>query len=217
MTFVFAPGVGACLADGRLMLLSIPADRYSMLQPHAEASLLRLVRGEQPVAGDATTHDRLCAMGVLRREAAPSRPRLCAATAPTTSFLDRPWRRPPVRAVIGAAGRTTRAMAALRYGGLAHTLEKLATAARPTVGGGEQTVLAASAFAELRFALRTLDRCLPLSIALARVAKRTNPDVRLVLGVACNPFGAHAWVQHGDTVLNDRLDAVATFTPILAV
>lgn len=71
------------------------------------------------------------------------------------------------------------------------------------------------AFASLRLAVRSLDRCLPLSLALAGMAKRRHGEVRLVLGVKCNPFGAHAWVQLGPTILNDHLDAVRAFTPIL--
>lgn len=37
-----------------------------------------------------------------------------------------------------------------------------------------------------------------------------------VFGVRCEPFSAHCWVQQGDCVLNDSLDQVKQYTPIMA-
>ena len=39
----------------------------------------------------------------------------------------------------------------------------------------------------------------------------------LVIGVTASPFGAHAWVQIGDVVLNDSVDRVRRFVPILTI
>ena len=39
----------------------------------------------------------------------------------------------------------------------------------------------------------------------------------LVFAVMTRPFAAHCWVQLDETVLNDRLDHVRKFTPILVV
>jgi hypothetical protein len=41
------------------------------------------------------------------------------------------------------------------------------------------------------------------------------PD--LVIGVRLAPFSFHAWVQFGDIVLNDEVDTVRPYTPILVV
>lgn len=35
--------------------------------------------------------------------------------------------------------------------------------------------------------------------------------------VRTNPFGAHSWAQHEDEVLNDSVEEVLRFTPILIV
>ncbi len=59
------------------------------------------------------------------------------------------------------------------------------------------------------------DRCLPRSLALTHALRASGSAARLVLGVALNPFTAHAWVQDGDRVVNDTLDHAALFTPIL--
>ena len=59
------------------------------------------------------------------------------------------------------------------------------------------------------------DRCLPRSFALTHALREAGNEVALVIGVALHPFAAHAWVQDGDRVLNDTLDHVALFKPIL--
>ena len=40
---------------------------------------------------------------------------------------------------------------------------------------------------------------------------------QLVIGVRTSPFGAHSWAQHEDEVLNDSVEEVLRFTPILIV
>jgi hypothetical protein len=66
--------------------------------------------------------------------------------------------------------------------------------------------------------LRTAaDRCLPRSIALALRLARDGLAAQLVIGVRTNPFGAHSWAQHEDEVLNDSVEEVLRFTPILIV
>ena len=59
------------------------------------------------------------------------------------------------------------------------------------------------------------NKCLPRSLALARALRRAGGTARLVIGVRLRPFAAHAWVQDGTVVVNDTLDHVLLFTPIL--
>ncbi len=42
-----------------------------------------------------------------------------------------------------------------------------------------------------------------------------KPD--LIFGVSMRPFRSHCWVQVGDIVINDRLDNIRNFTPILVL
>ncbi|MDR6512013.1 hypothetical protein J2792_002896 [Novosphingobium capsulatum] len=66
--------------------------------------------------------------------------------------------------------------------------------------------------------LRTAaDRCLPRSLALVDLLARRGWRAHAVLGVRQGPFAAHCWVQAGRMVLNDTPEAVACFTPILAL
>lgn len=61
------------------------------------------------------------------------------------------------------------------------------------------------------------DRCLPRSIAFFTLCLRRKIPATLVLGVRVNPFTAHCWVQNDMHVLNDSVENIRLFTPILAV
>jgi hypothetical protein len=53
-------------------------------------------------------------------------------------------------------------------------------------------------------------------MAAFRAAIRRGIEVNLVVGVAI-PFAAHCWVQHADMVLNDSVDIVSRYEPILVI
>lgn len=59
--------------------------------------------------------------------------------------------------------------------------------------------------------------CLLDSLMLSVYLTKRMVPCTLVIGVSTRPFAAHAWVQIGDCVLNDTVEHVLTFTPILAV
>jgi hypothetical protein len=65
--------------------------------------------------------------------------------------------------------------------------------------------------------LPTPPNCLADSLALSRFLSRRNVASAMVFGVKLDPFAAHCWLQQDDVILNDAADAVATFTPIMAV
>lgn len=110
---------------------------------------------------------------------------------------------------------------ALRMGWFHRTITALSK--RKAAIGNDQTVdkaalrdLAAQ-FARTARLTQAHDRCLPRSLALARHALARGWPVDLVMGVHLRPFAAHCWVQAGTDLLNDRLDNVRPFTPILVV
>jgi hypothetical protein len=55
------------------------------------------------------------------------------------------------------------------------------------------------------------------SLALLAFLRQRGLYADLVFGVIRQPFAAHCWVQARGVVLNDRLDRVAEFTPILVI
>lgn len=69
-----------------------------------------------------------------------------------------------------------------------------------------------------RLTLSPLPRkCLLQSFLLLRALRRDGYDARWVLGVRVWPFLAHCWLQVGDVVLDDFVDRLDAFEPILAV
>lgn len=59
--------------------------------------------------------------------------------------------------------------------------------------------------------------CLYRSFFLLCFLRKHGLDAALVFGVRTWPFEAHCWLQADDVVLDDGVDYVRTFTPILAV
>lgn len=59
--------------------------------------------------------------------------------------------------------------------------------------------------------------CLYRSFTLLRRLQRRGLDATWVFGVRTWPFHAHCWLQIGETVLDDTIDRLVSYTPILAV
>lgn len=73
------------------------------------------------------------------------------------------------------------------------------------------------AFQQARLLRTAADRCLSRSIALALCLARHHCRANVILGVKLAPFAAHCWAQHGDVVLNDELEEVRRYQPILVL
>lgn len=60
-------------------------------------------------------------------------------------------------------------------------------------------------------------KCLLRSFLLMRHLHRQGQDAAWVFGVTTWPFDAHCWLQVDDVVLDDELDRVARYTPIMVL
>ena len=59
--------------------------------------------------------------------------------------------------------------------------------------------------------------CLFDSLALVEFLARHNTFPTWVFAVRTDPWGAHCWVQEGDTLFNDGTDDVAEYLPIMTI
>jgi hypothetical protein len=74
------------------------------------------------------------------------------------------------------------------------------------------------AFAKLRpFFFTAKDACLFDALSLSEFLAGYGVYPHWVFGVQSRPFAAHCWLQLGDRLLNDTIDHVKRYTPIMVV
>jgi Transglutaminase-like superfamily len=74
-----------------------------------------------------------------------------------------------------------------------------------------------AAFQKLRPLYPRSYLCLFDSLALLEFLAGYHVLSRIVFGVVADPFQAHCWLQEGSTVINDELERVGRYKPILSV
>lgn len=67
------------------------------------------------------------------------------------------------------------------------------------------------------FAFTGRDKCLFESLALIEFLWRNKLQPSWVFGIQTEPFAAHCWVQHRGVVLNDTVDRVRNYAPIMLI
>jgi Transglutaminase-like superfamily len=67
------------------------------------------------------------------------------------------------------------------------------------------------------FAYASAQACLLHSLSLIMFLRLYEIYPMWMFGVATEPFAAHSWVQSGEMLLNDSLERVERYTPIMAV
>jgi hypothetical protein len=226
MELALGHGLSFCRVGGRTIFLDIAADRYLCLSPAAEASFLRLtVNGGHSGSYDAHLASMM-ARGLLVAAGASAPLQPCPAPPlARTSMLDAPLRPCEPRQVAGALYELGVTRWRLRRAGLTGTVAHLKRQKRACAAGDKrrfqrrtaepETILAGFVCAARVTSL--LDTCLTQSVAVASRMISGGLQADVVLGVQLGPFAAHCWVQHKDTLVNDRFDVVRTFVPILVI
>lgn len=220
MGYMLTPGLSFALVGGRTVFLDLRKDRYFCLPATFEPAFLRLVDADIPTDADTPALDALVCDGILEPVSGQGTiTPFAPAFSPATSLLDGP------RISVGA-WRQARAAWALKRSQhelKSRRLSDLVTAVsggRPEHEGSshisEDAYRICWAFETAGLLVTPLRNCLSRSLALARNLRERGHACDLLIGVAVNPFQAHAWVQAGDTVLNDRLERVLQFVPVMA-
>ena len=221
MGYVLSPAVSFAFVDGRAIFLDLSTDRYFCLAPAQQDALNILAAGRGLEREPETDLEPLVRRGILVEVADASRPAPCKlADPPTRSLLDDGLPRPVARQVAVAALRIKTTKFALRYRGLQRTIARLNRLKARVIGeelAPHRIWRISAAFEATKLFLSPHRQCLPRSLALASRLTSLGANVDLVLGVANNPFSAHCWVQHKGVVLNDRMEKVQGYTPVLVV
>jgi hypothetical protein len=220
MNFELREGISCCEAGGRFLFLDLDRNRYFALAPEAEQTFRRLVARDALAPEDRDRLDGLVESGLLARADWDARPKPCPAPpAPECSLLEED--------LHAGAPALAHALYRLALGVLVFKLRPLPAilarledrkrAIEPWESDDAALLEVAAAFSRSGLIAAPLDQCLPRSIAVAHALLDRNIAPLFVIGVRLKPFGAHCWVQHGSTVVNETVDNVRNFTPILVV
>lgn len=219
MGYRLADHVSYCTIGERAIFLDLQEDRYFCLGESAEVAFDGLIRGLTPSTRMASDLEGLEAAHIIRQHAGETRISPVIAQ-PAQSEIDTVDVQADSLEILAAFYHTGRTGFYLRSHSLLDTIARFQ--ARKVRAVDTKMMLSrvrtiAQAHYRLRHIMRSTDRCLHRSLALADHLAAQHIPASLVFGVTLAPFSAHCWVQYGTIVLNDHVDYVAQRTPILVL
>lgn len=209
-----------CLTDRCAIFLDLAANRYFGLTGTADLALRRIIAGDMLDPDLENALRPLLAKGLLANvdEARPLSP---VTNPPPEASLDAIGVPPTIGDTMLALGLYARVVVEMHISGLKVMVRRRRARKAVAVGsnaawdGPHVTRQVVAAHRSVDQLVGAADRCLARSFALADhlAIKGICPD--LVIGVRTGAFAAHCWVQQGQILLNDELDRVRLFAPIL--
>ena len=221
--------VFVCAHDGHVVILDLRGDRYYTLDPDNAGSLAGAVRGWPVQVPTAVAEDEvakaLLEQGILSEPAEAGKDATPVVVhAPSHEILPQEFgERPPLRwHTIAQFLRSTAASAiAIRRWPLERVIDRVKKRNEvhreeaPDVEEAQRLVTLFAAMRPVLFSAR--DACLFESLALSEFLARHGVHPTWIFGVQARPFAAHCWLQLDGSVLNDTVDHVIGYTPIMAV
>lgn len=218
--------VHVCVADNNAIFLDLKHDRYVGLDATHTSILRKIISGESGAEIDALV-SHLTEQKLLTRDLRSGRTlHLTSSAAPSAGLIGFEYD-PPCEVrwhhVFALAAAYFEVSASLRFRSLAATV---ATATRRRRAAEKNRCESFDvkyvhglvlAFRRLRpLFYRGRERCVLDSLVLASFLAKYRVFPHVMIGVVLGPFNGHCWVQYHTLVLNDRLERVAKFTPIMS-
>lgn len=231
-----ASHVRACHSDGQVILLDLRDNRYLGIGGPLSNSLADNVEGwprssESADACDASAAasdlaQRLLSRGLLTDTPSDRLPNITIEEATSSIDFDDAMTDKSVSA--RRIGRFVQSAVTATLWLHCRSLHSIATAVaarrkrleQPASGSSALDAMTSgiAAYEKLRpFVVTAQHKCLHDSLALVNFLAAEGAFPRWVIGIKTRPFGAHSWVQSGETVLNDQHENVRRFRPILVV
>ncbi|PZR35486.1 lasso peptide biosynthesis B2 protein [Caulobacter segnis] len=208
MALALNPGVSFCLVGTRAIFFDRRRDRYRAINATQTAAFL---------AGNP--FKVLLDSDLVKATDDDTRPQPCSAPRATRDLFCREAARLRLADAVQAGLASALARLILATGGLDRMLRGLErrTSTSWQVQDLEVIENQALRFNRARPWVPISAVCLVDSLALMLFLAWRGCAATLVFGVEIPPFTAHAWVQSGDCVLNDAVERIVVYTPILAV
>jgi hypothetical protein len=227
--FYLAPDHSFCAADKAYVFLDAGKDRYFAFVGNAAGYFSEILNADRPgqlSCGAGKFADHLLTRGLLLPLSAEGCPAVaCTSRVPYKSCFESAYTSPvSVNAsawpgVITALARSwtlkrTRSLKGVLAGARRW---KEHVPSEHSTDLEEVTRMTARFLALSPFLFTTQDACLFRSLFLMRFLADRGVAPTWTFGVRLAPFGAHSWVEYKGAVLNDHLEHVAAFTPILSI
>lgn len=224
---LLARDVHVCVTDENAIFLDLRHDKYVGLDAVQTRILRRLLSDEPEVGADTKALvAHLIEQKLLTQDERSGRAlRLTEMAAPTGGLVGFEYD-PPCEVrwhhVLTFAAAYLEVTASLRFRSLAATVATACRRRKAAKLRGKPLDVRhvhglVLAFRRLRpLFYRGRERCLLDSLVLTSFLAKYRVFPHLVIGVMLGPFGGHCWVQYENLVLNDRLEKVTKFTPILS-
>lgn len=213
--------ISFCELDGRLFFLDIQSDRYFQLSRTLEHSFLSYLEAPENASIDVS--------GLLKHNLllqATSGP-IGSIVYPDRSILEPPSpdRHVPFDAVRDVFLMVTMMHWQLKIRHLKSILQSLndyrhiktSLLVGDEAEFQERMTEAATTFNRVRPFVPIETCCLIDSLSMVRFLAKRGLYAHLVMGVACDPFSAHSWVQHGPLVLNETVGTAQAYVPIRVI
>lgn len=210
-----------CVVGQSVIFLDMKTSRYLGLPQSSAPAFSRLIASD----GEIDENDRgslmpLFTRGYLTQIPGPQKMPCCPEiAAPRTDYVAANLGSAPPKYVLRAALAQIGMAARLATFSLPQILSWLRSRPLPdtatTADQELQLLQIASAFASVSYAIGRADRCLLRSLAMFALCRKFGILTHLVIAVRSDPFSAHCWVQRESTVLNDSVENVRTYIPIL--
>lgn len=220
LDYRLSPGVAFCRFDNGAIILDVAADRYWQTSSRVTTTLEWLA-GKVAIAAAPADLERLAALGLVTvgdagRAGQPLRATVLPAVRASLAELAPEIHGVP-RLGVQLAYFAVAARLAVRYRCLGALIANVESRRHRRRTSTIDITTVAAAYRHYRRLLPLEAKCLPDSLAFLALAARYGHYPRLVFGVTTGPFAAHCWVQNDDVVLNDAIDHVTLFKPILVV
>lgn len=212
MRLWLAPHVHAVQVGPDIVVMDVEADAYFCLADAAAHMGLEAhgaVVIDPPQAGED-----LQAAGLLLAHPPPAR----LAALPVRRDLEAGRTRPGPRAVLSALSANAVAATAIKGSAFTDILRLAGPVDEAAFAPPSNDLLGASSFfSRLTPWLPRDGLCLMRSLQQRLFLQRRGHSAAWVFGVRTWPFKAHCWLQAGDVVLDDTVEHVSAFAPIMVV
>jgi hypothetical protein len=228
--YALARHVFVCMQGEHVVFLDVRQDRYFALEAAITSGLGQLVSG-WPVASldSAGTSDSVLSLlmekGILidthndGKDAAPVDVPVCRIELVADTFDESP--RVGLRAMFRFVRAAFIARLLLKNRSLEYVVERARVrrerrSTSPRAFDARRAHDLVARYAALRpFFFSAKDACLLDALALSEFLAAYRLFPRWVFGVQARPFAAHCWLQDDDVVLNDTIEHVKRYTPIM--